>query len=303
MASSDDREHPAEPDAAVDDRQAMPAGTPILAALSENSERGARLRQGWRASAERRRVRLGMGMTVATAVVVAVLVGLISHSLQPRYERNAASPWLNGLGSLAAGLYVSAFFGMVYRRQQRRAWYDRAVVLKQYEEVSRAESEVSEDGQLDLMKLWAVTQKRLDYYHQLATGQAEKSFNYGLIAAGVGFIVLVGSAVAAAAGESTAASISAGLVGVAGGGLAGYIGRTFMRLQESAAVQLRAYFSQPLEFSRLLGAERLLEQLDPGARQLATQEIIRAIAASVYPGRHDAGELFEPNVARQPSSH
>jgi hypothetical protein len=46
--------------------------------------------------------------------------------------------------------------------------------------------------------------------------------------------------------------------GGAAAALAGYIGRTFIRSQETAARYLRAYFDQPLAFSRYLAAERLL---------------------------------------------
>jgi hypothetical protein len=119
-----------------------------------------------------------------------------------------------------------------------------------------------------------------------------------MVAAGVGFLVVIASAIVAALGRSTVGSVSAGLVGLAGGGLGAYIGGTFMRLQENAATQLRAYFSQPLVFSRFLAAERLLDQLDPQTRPLATRELIRALAATpVSTSRDDLSVAGEESLS------
>ena len=53
-----------------------------------------------------------------------------------------------------------------------------------------------------------------------------------------------------------------------------------MRSQETATDQLRAYFSQPLEFSKYLAAERLLGSLDTENRAVATKLIIAAMASA-----------------------
>jgi hypothetical protein len=60
-----------------------------------------------------------------------------------------------------------------------------------------------------------------------------------------------------------------------------------MRLQETTTKQLRAYFSQPLELSRYLAAERLLKSLDQANREVAVQLLIRSIAAN---GREEVSE-------------
>ena len=62
---------------------------------------------------------------------------------------------------------------------------------------------------------------------------------------------------------------------------AGYIGRTFVRSQESAASKLHAYFDQPLEFSRYLAAERLLAEsndLSGDQRAVILSGLVQAIA-------------------------
>ena len=74
-------------------------------------------------------------------------------------------------------------------------------------------------GDTDFGALWTATQKRLDYYHKIATTQAERSFMYGQIAAGAGFVVVIIAAFIAGFSRSTAAAIASGVAGVAGGGL------------------------------------------------------------------------------------
>lgn len=114
------------------------------------------------------------------------------------------------------------------------------------------------DDQLTLAALWEVTHSRLDLYHQIATKQARRSFFAARTAAAVGFAVLIGLAIAAIRVHSTVGAITAGTLGAVSAALAGFIGRTFVRSRESAASHLRAYFDQPLEFSRYLATERLL---------------------------------------------
>jgi hypothetical protein len=89
--------------------------------------------------------------------------------------------------------------------------------------------------------------------------------------------VLVISAVIAGLANSASASIVAGAAGVFGGALGGYMGTTFVRMQQDASTRLRAYFMQPLEFSRVLAAERLAETLEGSARDAAVLAIIRSV--------------------------
>lgn len=114
------------------------------------------------------------------------------------------------------------------------------------------------DDRLTLAALWNVTHSRLDLYHQIVTRQAKRSFMAAQLAIGVGFILLVGFAILAVRAKTPAGAISVGSLGAVGAAFAAYIGRTFIRSQESEASHLRAYFDQPLELSRYLAAERLL---------------------------------------------
>jgi len=139
------------------------------------------------------------------------------------------------------------------------------------------------DNKLALSSLWEVTHSRLDLYHQIATKQARQSFLMAEAATGIGFALLIAFAVLATQNKSTAGAITTGALGAVSAGLAGYIGRTFIRSQETAAERLRAYFDQPLDFSKYLAAERLLASagyLDSSQRETILTQIIGAVVST-----------------------
>jgi hypothetical protein len=142
------------------------------------------------------------------------------------------------------------------------------------------------DDRLTLAALWDVTHGRMDLYHQIVTRQAKRSFGAAQVAMGVGFVLLVVFAVLAAEAKTTAAAIGAGGLGAVGAAFAAYIGKTFIRSQESAASHLRAYFDQPLELSRYLAAERLLAD----AKELSAEQraaILTSLVQSIATAGHD----------------
>jgi hypothetical protein len=132
-------------------------------------------------------------------------------------------------------------------------------------------------GKLELPELWAATQTRIGYYHEIATKQAEQSFRVGIAAAIAGFVAVIALGVVAAFAANGTAAIAASVVGVAGAAMSAYIGATFMKTQAQASNQLSKFFLQPVEFSRLLGAERLLQTLPTEQRAEAVSTIVRSI--------------------------
>ena len=79
--------------------------------------------------------------------------------------------------------------------------------------------------------------------------------------------------------RNSAGSLAAGLLGAVAAGLSGYVSHTFIRSQETAARHLREYFLQPLEFSRYLVAERLLNTLDNEKKAAGILAIVSGISA------------------------
>ncbi|MEV5892776.1 TRADD-N-associated membrane domain-containing protein [Nonomuraea fuscirosea] len=150
------------------------------------------------------------------------------------------------------------------------------------EALKKAEQALADrqDDRLSLRQLWEVTHRRLDYYHQIATGQARQSFRNAQAVMVIGFLVLIAFAWLAIGAADPAVSIVTGVLGAASTAFAAYLSRTFVRSQETAASHLRAYFGQPLEFSRYLAAERLLSELQglgEGEHAKVTAELARAI--------------------------
>jgi hypothetical protein len=133
---------------------------------------------------------------------------------------------------------------------------------------------------IDFPTIWAANQKRLDYYHLIATSQSRNSFRNGQLASVLGFGMVIVLGIIAARTENTTGAIAAGSVGIAGAAFSAYIGATFMKAQSEASAQLREYFLQPVEAARLLSAERLLEGLEGDNRAQAVNLIIQSTMLS-----------------------
>jgi len=238
-------------------------------------------RVAWRASDERRRMfRNGVWVLL---VGLAVAIGLAILIAKADYGQHAnGATYLNYAGYGAAGwvLFAVAVSGWLYT-SYRQQFADRRLLEAVRSDVMQAEEDAIVDGEVDFVRLWRATQRRIDLYHEIATRQAKDSFRYGQGAAGVGFGVIVIAGIIALFARTSAASVAAAITGVAGGGLGAYIGATFMRSQDVASAQLRDYFRQPLELSKFLAAERLVRSLDAGDRPAAVARIVDGI---VVPG-------------------
>ncbi|MEV7240863.1 hypothetical protein AB0N92_06330 [Streptomyces sp. NPDC093248] len=132
---------------------------------------------------------------------------------------------------------------------------------------------------LGLPELWKLTHSRLDHYHETVLGQARRSFRSAQLAMWIGFLLLGGFVWVAVKASTTAGSVVAGGLGAVSAALAGYVSRTFVKSQEAAASHLRAYFDQPLMFSRFLAAERLLQ--DGGLAEEKRAEVLGALVLAM----------------------
>lgn len=246
--------------------------------------RAARERQAWRESLERRRWIwawiIGL-MIIAGLGLIAFL--LFIQIVDPLYDGVSPAPSPTRNNPIYIGLAVAAgsvlFFLFCYGLNLHEAVSDRLSLGQATEELRREEGEVASAG-TDFGSLWAVTQKRIDLYHQIATVQSKTSFVNGQIAAYTGFLVIIVVAVIAGFTQNATGAIAAGVIGVAGAGLSGYIGATFMKAQAAASAQLREYFLQPVEFARVLAAERLLDKLEVKDRGPVVADIIKTMTSS-----------------------
>ncbi|MCM3301460.1 hypothetical protein M4D73_25055 [Streptomyces pseudogriseolus] len=149
---------------------------------------------------------------------------------------------------------------------------------------------------LALSHLWRLTQRRLDLYHTIATTQARRSFASAQTSMIVGFAMLAAFVALAVNISNTTGAIVAGGLGAVSAALAGFISKTFVKSQQTAAEHLKAYFDQPLEFSRYLAAERLLTDanLPDEKRAEVVAALVQTIAAgSGGPAPADARALLD----------
>ncbi|WML82553.1 hypothetical protein [Streptomyces sp. VNUA74] len=183
------------------------------------------------------------------------------------------------------------------RERVRAAEAELEAVLRR--RVAESPESEAERARLTLSDLWSVTHRRLDHYHGIALAQAAKSFQNAQFAMVVGFLLLVGFAAVGLTVGTTAGGIVTGTLGVTAAALAGYVSRTFVRSQETAASHLRAYFDQPLEFSRYLAAERLIADANLSEERRA--EILTTLVAAMISG-NPAATMPEEEIRNQSSS-
>ncbi|MCK2023176.1 hypothetical protein KZC52_09595 [Microbacterium sp. kSW2-24] len=188
------------------------------------------------------------------------------------------SPWMPALIATFLTAYV-AFFWILWDRQRRRRYFRLKQDFGIADELQERERNLADSGEpLSLAALWSVTQERIEYYHRIVTTQSEVSFKNGAVTSYVGFgLLLVLAIIGALTARDAATSITLGSLGAVGAALAGYLGATFMKIQAESSAQLRQFFSQPVEFSKLLGVERLIESLPPEERAASVQLVVRAM--------------------------
>lgn len=299
----------------------------------------AALEVNWRSSTEAKRFGKAGRYTLVATPLAALLVGIVAFlylyftrlldcraSFEDFGDRArasrcagqvAAESLVPALSVAGAALLLVAVLGayvlLFYRSSLRRAARDRMILSQAEEKVRVAEDDVvqseASDGQLELASLWGVTHERLNLYHTIATQQAETSFRRAQTAMALGFSLLAASIVSSFFLHNTVGGIVTSLLGASSAGLAGYLGHTFLRAQETAAVHLRAYFLQPLEFSRYLFAERLLGTLGDRERSEGVLMLVKGLAAQPSDGRESASDaptrstdLPNPETATDPQA-
>jgi hypothetical protein len=239
-------------------------------------------RHMWINSPERKRfVRVVLSTVIGIVILTCIseLIAFLATQSDDNYNGDVTFNRISvALVTGAALSYFSAAGLVLYRVLLRQRVGDR-IRLGLVADLQKEEEKLAAAG-TDFDSLWAITQKRLDFYHDIATQQARTSFRSGQVAAYSGFAVVVLVAILAAFTKNGTGAIAASVIGVAGAGLSAYVGATFMRAQESSASQLRAYFLQPVEFARVLAAERLLEKIEPEGRARVVETIIGSIVTS-----------------------
>jgi hypothetical protein len=205
-----------------------------------------------------------------------------SPSLIMPYQLMASldGPWLLlALGIPGLLLAIRSVMEIYRGRKDTTDFLSQLTQVREREDKAAEQLKPEEDTAFTA--LWAATRNRIDTYHSLALAQAQKSFLGTQIATYAGFVIIVGLGIAAAAAPTFAGSVTAATVGVIGGGLSTYVGSTFMKSQAQATDQLRQFFNQPMEFTRLLSIERLLEDLSEADKSAAILKIVDKMNFSI----------------------
>jgi len=162
------------------------------------------------------------------------------------------------VGSVVMFLFVSL------RLKREAAQEERRRIQGEQEAYNQAIDRLRE--RMALPSLIELNRIMLDTYHQIATGQATRSYRSSQRAMWCGFIWLVACFTAGLALQSISGVAFAGLLASVGGLLSAFLSRTYLRVYERALDQLNQYFNQPLLNSYYLTAERLVEQVPQGSR-------------------------------------
>lgn len=243
-------------------------------------------RIAWHESEERKRFIRFFVWCLAIVPLIALAVGFIIYvyrSTNPNTSSQATSIPLafQGAGfSVLVACYLLVIALPVYRLWLFRLFRDRLQLQSAKGEVRDAEAKLAAKANepLALSSLWDVTARRLDYYHDIATVQANASFRRAQLAMTAGFGILVLALVLSLIPRTLTSSLAIASIGGLSAALGGYIGGTFIKSQEAASGNLRGYFSQPLELSRFLLAERLLRELPEEKKAEGTLKLIEGIS-------------------------
>lgn len=218
----------------------------------------------WRNSAQFARVQ-HLRITLIVGAVPAIACGpallYLRTGKSEAVSIQGPSIWWYIVAACLSGT-IYAFFArlamLVSLSKERRDFSDEVTVVSAQNELRNAEATVAGKGDgASLTELWTATQKRIDLYHKIATSEAKRSFFNAQLAAAGGFLIVIAAAIAAAAAKSTTASIATGATGAVGGALGGFVGRTFIQMQQEAESNLRTFFQQPVQVLQTLLAERM----------------------------------------------
>lgn len=225
----------------------------------------------------RRSLTIQLVLVGAAAIVLTALI--MNSEMAKRKTADLLPDWVLLLLFIWLAAALLAVFGAYLGTRMRYASSldDRLRI----EQIQKDEAGLARQAGVgtEFSELWSLTQRRIDHYHHLATSQSAIAFRTGQTVMGLGFAVVLALGVAAALAPNGTAAIAASVIAVAGAALSAFVSATFLRSQAEASAQLREFFMQPVEFTRMLGAERLLDLLDdPTQKAIAVQAVITSLA-------------------------
>lgn len=249
-------------------------------------------------------IELHTPMLVVTLVggIVAAITGAALGSVQS--ESSPLPDWVVVVSAVGLALVALGLAWAVEARDQanrRRSKEIRDRVRSAEDGLSKAIEETvhaddPDDRRLDealfLSRVWQSVTARLDQYHDDAQSQGRRAFNAAMAAMSVGFLITVGcGAVAVFLATTNTGAVVIGSLGAVSAALAGFVARTYLRAYESVSGQLQGYFSQPVEASRYLSAERAIHV--SGLPEDARRDLMKALVSAMVVPPKPEGAVSE----------
>ena len=241
-------------------------------------------RQAWRESPENAKLsrirRFIWGLTP-----IAAAGGALVGWSYAGYSHNRGQYAAIGAGiGILTWLYIGIYYLFLAQRQLKRAFDDRRLLHRSRDALKEAEEKLKESSSTEFGVLWDATQKRLDYYHKIATTQSEKKLS--IRADRFRGRVCCNSC---SCYNCRTVKDSNCLYSCRSNRGCGWRPRGLYRgnLYENSGCCIDSAqgstFLQPLEFSKYLAAERLVKQIPEDDRAKAVQTIIDSITNATHP--------------------
>lgn len=237
---------------------------------------------------------LSVPALAAVAVVASIVVGIVAALLSSSQVSSAsgAAEWV-AVGVALVAVLATVAGGFVFEARDRavrlRSEEIRVRVRSAEDGLAKAISDAiqadgAEERRLDeallLSRVWQSVTARLEQYHDDAQSQGRRAFNAAMTAMSVGFLATIGcGAVAVFLATTNTAAVVIGSLGAVSAALSGFVARTYLRTYESVSGQLRGYFSQPVEASRYLSAERAIHV--SGLPEDARRDLMKALVSAM----------------------
>jgi hypothetical protein len=158
-------------------------------------------------------------------------------------------------GLMVLGIFAYFFYKLKLLRDKLRR--EAELQERELNEIGRLRENLKLANRMELNRIM------LNNYHDIATGQATRSFRSSQRAMRAGFAWLIVCFSVGFIFPDRGAPILIGSLAATGGALAAFLGRTYLRVYERSLQQLNQYFNQPLLNSYYLNAERLIDELSP----------------------------------------
>jgi hypothetical protein len=182
---------------------------------------------------------------------------------------------------------------------EKEAFQDKPELDRRMEELLKTQAgleertkEISESveeirSSIEIRRLFNLYSKQIEKYQQQTLSRAKISFMFAIFSmiAGLGFVIWGGTVLLTA--KETIVLAAGGILAAIGGGVGGYITKTFLDVHKLSLNQLNRYFKQPVINNHILMAQRMADDCnDDETRKQSYQKVIESIATLIKEDRN-----------------